>query len=142
VKGARAKALTDYEEEEPKGPRANALVLSCVIWMMRDHPSSLVRTRYSQGVQDKDVKDYFPTFMKLKHGRQFRFAKYQNKLRAGCHGTKTKDGELIWETVTMGRHKIYMDDVKDRRVHYFPLALHEDGLVNHCNCENCEVPVK
>jgi len=140
VKGARAKALTDYEEE-PKGPRANALVLSCVIWMMRDIPNPIERQRFSKGVQPKDVKDFFPTFMKLKHDKRVSFAKYHNKLRAGVHGYKDEEGNLREETVTMGRHKIWMEDMKDYRVHFFPLRLHEEGLVNHSNCENCEVPV-
>ena len=133
-------ALTKWqEEEEPHGPLGNALVLKCVIWMMRDHPCSLDRKRYRQGVQAKDVKDYFPTFMKLKFNKRVSFAKYQNKLRAGCHGTKDEKGKVIPYTVTMGRHKIFMDDVKEKRVHYFPLVLQEDGLVDHSHCEDCSV---
>ena len=100
-----------------KGARAKALVLKCSIEMLKKEP-----LQFNHGITRTEMKDKFPLYM------GFKLSTYGNRMR-----DLVKDG-------LMGRHDMPNHRGREKR-HFFPLTLHEEGLVNHCNCMNCEVPV-
>lgn len=96
--------------QEIKGARAKALVLQCMIRIIRDN-----LLQYGHGVTRKELESKFPLIM------HFSLGTYGNRMRDLAH---PNDQRAM-------RHTVH------RERHYFPTLLHEDGTINHENCD-CE----
>ena len=91
-------------------------VLECAEKMMKTYP-----LEFKRGINKTEMKTWFPRFM------GYSLSEYQNRMR-----DNVKDK-------TMGRHDCPSTTREKRR--FFPLSLHEQGLVDHSRCWNCEIPL-
>jgi len=142
VKGARAKALT----EEIQGEHAKALVLKCMVEMIKTYPD-----QFRRGVNRTEMKTWFPRIMKFLYcprcRRKVSFGMRcevcgtileKKSMELATYGNRMRD-LVIYEPYRAGRHDCPSKTREKRR--FFPLALHEQGLIDHSKCWNCEVPV-
>jgi len=123
VKGARAKALTQKQKEGLA--RAEAEVLLTMNKTMREN-----LLQYSKGMTWQDVKKA--------HTNLIRAGFFDKEESCGVLDVYDNKQRALYKQRKAGRHKVLRDG--KLKVHYFPVVLHEEGLVNHCNCESCEVP--
>jgi len=102
---------------------AEAEVLLTMSHTMRENPS-----QYSKGMTWKDVKKTHENLTRAEFFSEDSCGfldVYDNKMRA------------LFKQGKAGKHKVLRDG--KLKIHYFPLILHEEGLVDHKVCEDCSV---
>jgi len=115
VKGARAKALTEWQK---RGfARAEAEVLKTLNLMPEKYP-----LEFGHGMTKTEVEQKHKILVKEGLFNHI-LTVYDNKMRA------------LFKRKLAGRHTVHGER------HYFAVAKNEDKLVNHVGCEDCE-PIK
>jgi len=128
VKGARAKALTEKTEGRPY--RLPSQSESEILWIMNKMGRENL-VAYGHGFTKEEVEELHKNF--VKEGRfEKSWSVYDNKMRFLFQACGLAGKHNLWHKNNEGKWKL--------KVHYFALNRHEEGLVNHSNCENCEVP--
>ena len=107
--------LIKWQQRSEGFARAEAEVLKTLNLMAEKYP-----LEFAHGMTKKEVKEKFELLVK-----QGKFERtltiYDNKMRS------------LYKKGLAGRHTVHGER------HYFAVTLHEEGLVNHSRCVDCEV---
>ncbi len=106
-----------FEDLEPTFSRHSVELLQTALQIIRAHPFE-----FDHGLTPTELEEKHKIL--VQHGKfQHRFKTYENRVRDNFGKYKT-----------FGKHYVH------GYIHYFPISLHEKGLINHSRCERCQLP--